>query len=189
MISMLALSGHTLAGKALAIVGGTIAGAFTFAISEAFTGGNLWIGVCLSALSSVAVAWFTSRPKTIRAQSDAEVSEREMNRKNLGELWARSEVLHKEETRWMRDRISQQDKLLSLMTITKHALLNECQNFTSHCDLLRDRLREAGFGFPRFNPSPIHLLTQEEDKARAQIMNLPAAVVEAISARVPGGEA
>ena len=158
-------------GKGAAFLASLLAGIGGFSLGE-LTGYH-WLSVALFGFCAVAVAFIKARPHVITAEAAAEVNRRAQFEAETAALIARIHETEATTRKFLEDRIVQQNKLLSLMTITEHAILNETQRLTTHIDELEWILREHGIEFPNFLPTDLARLTREEDEVRAEIIGIP----------------
>lgn len=161
------------AGKVFAGVAasGMMVGVGTFTLTEFLTG-RFWIALVVSGVCSVLVAAIRVKPQTIAASSDAlEKLALRLERQHAEQI-ERSDKYHHEQVVFLHTRVEQQNKLISLQVITKHAILNEAAAMSFALQERAALLRQNRIEFEDYRPRSLRELTEQEDKARAEIVGL-----------------
>lgn len=121
---------------------------------------SLPVAIVCQSFATMAGAWLISRPKLASVRSTHEL--------NLLQELQRERA---ESTKFMIERLRQQNKLIAALTITKHALTAELQSLTFQADLLLDILKEKGVAQPKLKMRDFTEMTAEENKIRAEIIS------------------
>lgn len=145
------------AGKFIAT---TAVGFIAFAVGTEWTH-NLALAVVCQSVATVGAAYLMNRHKLLTAKSHHDLSLLD----RLHEETSRT-------TQFMVRRLEQQNKLIAVLTITKHAFANELEGAWEHLQLRDEILKEHNIECPKFSRKSFSVLTQKEDEMRAEIAGL-----------------
>lgn|GEM_PF-4081708 len=131
----------------------------TFTASEA-TLKNLPIALFISAICSAVVAYISTRPRMIKAQSDAHAS--------ATAEWARllqqANDHHAHDVARLEKIVDRQKVELILTRISKHNALDAYGAACLHIQNVEELAKAAGFAVPKYVPRRITEITEAEDR-------------------------
>jgi uroporphyrinogen-III synthase len=129
-----------------------------------FSAGNITnslpVAIVCQSFATMAGAWLISRPKLASVRSTHEL--------NLLQELQRERA---ESTKFMIERLRQQNRLIAALTITKHALTSELQSLTFQADILMDTLIARNIPHSKLKIRDFTEMTAEEDKIRGEIVS------------------
>jgi hypothetical protein len=143
-------------------------GLVSFAIASEWTH-SLGLAVVCQSFATIGAAYLMNRHKFAGVK----------NQHELG-LMDRLHSEHAEVMKFMTDRLRQQNQLIAVLTIVKHAFANECEALNDHMQLRGELLEDNKLSFPKFSGRDFSTLVKKEDELRAQIADLDPATINAI---------
>jgi hypothetical protein len=141
----------------------SVGGVLSFVLAEIVTGQAILAGI-LALASAALAAWLASRPAVMQAKLTATTSHEQ-----------RAERLHDDEVRFLQERVLFHSQTVVLTRVSKHNVLEYCQEMTAYVHKLQILMAECGvqLPMPQFRFKSYDELCGEEDRALAMLA-LPA---------------